>query len=128
MEVKKVPRGFEIPKLNMKIIKTPQGYKIEDGITSEENYIRIGDLQICWDLVLMPSIPDTGERSKSFIFPVAFKVAPVITASIQDMGGLNICGIGTRNKTTTGADMFVYIAQSGYGAFLVGYIATGKWK
>lgn len=136
MEVVKVSRGFEIPGLNMKIVKTPQGYKIEGG-TASESYIRIGDLQICWG-VSGYLYRDAGDYFLDIVLPKPFLnggwAGYTIVATLADyqFSGLGYA-VGDQGneppgnrKTTTGFRIRWH--QDHNMASAIEWIAIGRWK
>jgi len=135
MEVVKVPRGFEIPELNMKIVKTTRGYKIEGG-TASENYLRIGDFQICWGKKSYVA-GDWGWNPKYFNLPVSFlDVSYIVDGSMTLFDyplDRNMCAkkfeVIEKDKAR-----FIYNHQNISGQdtrgwiYGINWIAIGKWE
>lgn len=123
MEVIKVSRGFEIPGLNMKIVKTTRGYKIEGG-TAGEGYIRIGDLQICWGQDTINTNEGGSGTSGAGTWAMPFSENPEVT--ITETGGYS--GRVSIDRTTTGYSN-IFLAESAPSSTrIVMFIAIGKWE
>jgi len=94
------------------------------GDHSSNDYIRIGNLQICWGVVVSSSWP------KSVTFPVPFISVPTVTTSCPRSSYYTTIGSSDVGPTTTGFNFYV-VANDGITctASTHGHwIAIGQWQ